>query len=292
MIRVADFDLQLTVMSGQPLAFHSDCSFGNVQNTVSYVTSSGAISVKHTGTSLSGALEYSYGGEYTDESARAEITRRFGLDHDMSSIYARIGTDDLMKEAVSQLHGMRITRNDPWETLLCFIVSQFNNIKRIRNTTRMLISRFGEGIDTASGKRFPGPERFANASLSSIRACGTGFRDVYIKKAAKACSMDFDLSELGSYPYAEAKARLMGLPGVGDKVADCVLLFGYGKLEAFPIDTWVKKTVESLYFKGSNMPVRKIHEFAYEQWGDMRGYAQQYLFWHGRESGFGGRLDA
>jgi N-glycosylase/DNA lyase len=107
---------------------------------------------------------------------------------------------------------------------------------------------------------------------------GAGFRAKYIRSVAQACSESFDLDRLYRKGYEEAKEQLMELDGIGDKVADCILLFGYGKLAAFPIDVWIKRVVEHDYFRGRRKSVKEIHRFAEERWDGYAGYAQQYLY--------------
>jgi N-glycosylase/DNA lyase len=184
---------------------------------------------------------------------------------------------------------MRVTRNDPWEATLCFIISQYNNVKRIRLITKNIINRFGSDITDANGKAvaksFPTYEDLAVVPTKEFAACGAGFRARYIKEAAEYCSSNIRLNKLGRLDYHDLKEELMGIRGVGDKVADCIALMGYGKLEAFPIDVWVKRTMERIYFKGRNAKIKDLHAFAVERFGNYCGYAQQYLFWHGRNLG-------
>lgn len=271
------FNLKATIESGQPLTFHADYSKSDGSEFLSYVTSSGRVDAAFAGPAMR---------LLPSSDAVEDVSVRLGMDHDIKRIYKRISTDKFMEEAIRAYEGMRVTRNDPWETTLCFVVSQFNNLKRIRGSVRDMIARFGEVHVTANGTRarlFPNQDSLYNASEKSVFACGTGFRAKYIKSIARSCVENgFEFGPLNRMPYAKAKERLMELDGIGDKVADCILLFAYGKYEAFPIDTWVKRVVENIYFKGETKSVRQIHEFAEQKWGKHAGYAQQYLFWHGR----------
>jgi N-glycosylase/DNA lyase len=277
MLIIKDFSLRHTIESGQPLAFYSDYTRQHGKEELRYVTQKGIIWFR-----LSGErADYTFEGEYTKSSAGEEIRRRFSIDEDIMHIYKSISTDEFMAKAIKEFHGLRITCNDPWETALCFVVSQFNNIKRIRGIMRNLINEFGPVYDGIH--LFPGPEQIADSSTARIRACGTGFRDRYIKRLAEEFSSGFDAKRLYRMKYDDAKAKLMALDGIGDKVADCILLFGYNKLEAFPIDVWVKRVMEKAYFNGRKTSMRQIHDFSAERWGKYRGYAQQYIFWYGRE---------
>ncbi len=184
-----------------------------------------------------------------------------------------------------------MTQNDPWETLLCFMISQFNNVKRIRMIAKNIINRFGapikDDMDNVIARSFPTSAALARASRAEILSCGTGFRDKYLKEAAEFCTHNMDLYSLRPKPYKEIKENLMEISGVGDKVADCIALMGYGKTEACPIDVWMKRILEHVYFKGRKQRIGKLHEFVEDRWGAYAGYAQQYLFWNGRGSSTG-----
>ncbi len=279
-----EINLRASVESGQPLAFYADYENSGEAESVRYVTQLGVISMTRRDKNPD-RLYYSFFGGYSESSAFDEIRIRFGLDHDMRTIYSSIRTDPFMEQAVSALYGMRVTENMPWEATLCFLVSQFNNIKRIRGIIKNLINRFGKTIQ-AEGRivhLFPSPEAVAKASIGELMQCGAGFRARYIKSTALAFYKNPEYSELRGMEYSELKERLMELDGVGDKVADCILLFGYAKLEAFPIDVWIKRIVENIYFEGAEKKPAEIHDFAHSKWGGYAGYAQQYLFWRGRE---------
>ena len=170
MIPITDFNLRYTVESGQPLTFYSSYSNHAGVEGLKYVTMLGEIELK----ARKAHIDYTFSGDYTDKSAEAEVISRFALKEDMKSIYKKIGTDDFMSEAISNFYGMRITKNDPWEATLCFVISQFNNLKRIRGIIHNLIGTFGE--DTGKYRLFPTPETISSADVKTIRACGTGFR--------------------------------------------------------------------------------------------------------------------
>ncbi len=282
MINTSDFSLRHTIESGQPLTFYSNYSQSNGIESLKYVTMKGEISLSVKDDKIS----YDYAGDYSENSARKEILERFSLKEDMGQIYKGIGTDKFMNKAIKDFHGMRITRNDPWETTMCFLISQFNNMKRIRLIVNNLINQFGETKD--GYKLFPTPEAIAQTDLRTLRKCGTGFRDKYLLSVAQDFSSGFDKNRLYKMKYDDAKQKLMELDGIGDKVADCILLFGYNKLEAFPIDTWVKRGVEYVYFNKRKKTIKRIHEFVESRWPTQYlGYAQQYLYWQCRENNIG-----
>lgn len=282
MISVSDFNLRHTIESGQPLTFYSNYSKAAGKELLSYATMEGRISIALS----AGKISYRFAGDYTDTSAKQEIISRFNLDYDMKRMYKSINTDEFMAEAIKGFYGMRITKNDPWEATLCFVISQFNNLKRIRGIIRSIGARFGE--EREGYRLFPTAQSLAKADKATIRACGTGFRDKYIKSVAEEFAFSFDKKRLYAMNYQDAKRKLMELDGIGDKVADCILLFGYNKLEAFPIDTWVKRVMERVYFNGRTMTIKRLHGFADKRWqSEYLGYVQQYIFWHGRENKIG-----
>ncbi len=274
------FDMKNSIESGQPLAFHSQCSESNGTFHARYSTSEGAMSASYNKEAKK--LNYSWEGGYTKESARKEVARRFCINDDMQSIYGKISTDDFMTDAISAYKGMRVTCNDPWETTLCFILSQFNNMKRIRNSVRMLANSYGQQLDGTGERLFPSADDISKAGISDLMRHGAGFRAKYIKGAAETCSESLDLQSLYKMDYETAKETLMEINGIGDKVADCILLFAYRKMESFPIDVWVKRVLEKVYFNGKKKPIKELHTFAADRWDGMEGYAQQYLFWHAR----------
>ncbi len=291
MIYANDFNLRLSIESGQPLTFSSDYkAVGKKLELLTYVTQKGRIHVESAkNNSRDSIINFDYSGDYTRQSAEREVRTRLGLTDDLQEIYAKINTDQFMDNAISALYGMRVTHNDPWETTLCFLVSQFNNIKRIRLIIRRLINEYGEEqkLDGEVFHLFPTSESLSRATVQELMKCGTGFRAKYIRSVAEQCSNNVDLGKFYKMNYAKAKEELMELDGIGDKVADCILLMGYNKYEAFPIDTWIKRVVERVYFKGRKKSIKAIHEFASRRWGGFEGYAQQYLFESGRRNKIG-----
>jgi N-glycosylase/DNA lyase len=266
-----NFDVKHTIESGQPLTFLADCDWK--KNRFSYVENGKKVTFKVSGSPSNMTLTLARGAPNSIEDA----VQRFRLNEDLSSVYGKINTDKFMHSAISQYKGMRLTKNDPWETTVCFVLSQYSNIKRIKQNVRSVVDTFG--TKTVDGStRFPTSEELSAASEKQLRGLGLGFRAKYLKNAAEYCTNNIDLDRLGRKEYSLLKDSLMEIEGVGDKVADCIALMGYGRLEAFPIDVWVKRTMEKAYFKGKEQKIADIHEFASDQWGKHRGYAQQYIF--------------
>ncbi len=279
-IKVSDFDLKHTFESAQPLTFFGDFS----NNSVFYVSQYMPILVNYLGDSSDGTLS---AVTIDDKWAKKELTKRFRLNDDMKKIYKQINTDKYLDSSIKRYRGMRVTLNDPWETTVCFIISQFNNVKRIRGIIKNIVDKYGAQIEADGekvAKTFPTSEELMNATTRDLLACGTGFRAKYIQHAAEYCTNNLDLNKLNPKKYDKLKEELLEINGIGDKVADCIILMGYGNFNAFPVDVWIKRTMEQLYFKGKKQSMRKIKDLAEENWHDMRGYAQQYLFHDSRSN--------
>ncbi len=215
----------------------------------------------------------------------------FDLDRDYSLIKKQLATcDSIMKKAISFGHGIRILNQDPWETLISFIISANNNIDRIGKTIENICRVYGDKL-IWQGKAyytFPSPQILANGDMDILRKCGCGYRDKYILSTANMVAADVNrLYELRNLPYDEAFEYLLEFPGVGPKVADCVLLFSLGKSEAFPVDVWIRRIVEYLYFNGEDINSKDLKRLAMGKFGDLAGFAQQYLFYYARENNIG-----
>lgn len=205
-----------------------------------------------------------------------------GLDEPLAAIEAELIQDRVLRRILPHTSGIAIMRQDPWECLVSFVVSAFNNIPKIELSLDRLARRFGRGIATAAWA-FPPPRRLAAARVSELRRCALGYRAPYVQAVARQiASGQVDLDALGHLAAKQARGILLTLPGVGEKVADCVLLFAYGKGEVFPVDVWVKRAVEQWYFHGQRQTERQIQEFARRRFGPLAGYAQQHLFYFSR----------
>ncbi len=282
-ISVNLFNLKYTFESGQPITFYGD--YDTIKRRLVYTPDNTQINLKTEENTENTTITFS-GINRPSSQPRSEIIKRFRLKDDLERMYDAINTDEHMANAIHEYNGMRITLNEPWETILCFITSQFNSLKRIRIIMKNLIYTFGAPIYDVNNKllyyAFPQPERISEAKIEELMACGAGFRSKYIIEAATYCNNTLNLDKIRNLNYFELKEELMSIHGIGDKVADCIALMGYGKLEAFPIDVWVKRCVEKLYFKNENISIKKIHKFAEDKWGEFAGLAQQYVFWYGR----------
>jgi N-glycosylase/DNA lyase len=205
------------------------------------------------------------------------------LDEPLGPILSTFPRDPAMVEAVRACRGLRILRQDPWECLASFILSSTKQVVQIRQIVELLCRRFGQNVPSPAGCRpaysFPTPCAIAAATERSLRACKMGFRAPYLMETARQVAEGrIDLADLPGLSLAEARDRLMGLPGVGRKIADCVLLFACGFPEAFPVDVWVSRALRELYFAGRNPRPAEVLDFSERYFGEQGGYAQQYLF--------------
>lgn len=209
-----------------------------------------------------------------DEEEYTRVWRKFfSFDRDWTAIRADIeARSPELKEAAAGAEGIRILTQDRFEALVSFIISQCNNIPRIKGLVEALSEKYGERIEGAGGKcayAFPTPEAILARPLSELTALKVGYRDEYIYSACRAVC-DGILDEISAAPTtAEAEKIILSMHGIGKKVAACVLLFGFGRYDAFPVDVWMKRALERL-FPG----VRD-----YSAFGPYAGVAQQYMFY-------------
>jgi len=221
----------------------------------------------------------------TDGAVDAERLRRyFALDQDLPTILRAIDVDPTIHDAIQSYAGLRIIRQDLWECLASFILSSFNNITRLQGMIERLCRRFGARHNGHHWWTFPEPAAIAGAPERTLRALGLGFRAPYLKAAARLMADGrLDAARLRRLSYDEAKEILLTVPGVGDKVADCIALFGLQRYEAFPIDVWTERVLRGYVRR---RPTRtRLHQFARRHFGPYAGYAQQYLYHHARHAG-------
>ena len=172
------------------------------------------------------------------------------------------------------MRGLRIVKMDEWECLVSFMLATYANIPRISKMIETLSTRFGERIadDTSA---FPNIARLRKASDQELRRCGLGYRAEYVRAVCEELE-EADLARMRRLGSEQLRRELKSLPGVGDKVADCVSLFGFGRLEAFPIDVWMERALGRLY--GQKGSYERLRRFAAERFGPYAGYAQEYLY--------------
>tara|TARA_Y100000996_G_C22556809_1_gene655764 strand:+ start:2158 stop:3048 length:891 start_codon:yes stop_codon:yes gene_type:complete len=204
------------------------------------------------------------------------------LNDDMKKIYSEISNDKYISSAIETYSGLHLLNQNPWETLITFICSSNNNIPRIRQLVNAMSVNFGQKVEDDFGTfhLFPSSTELHFAGEQSLRAIGLGFRAKYVAAAAKLdVSNTININDLIDKNYQESLEQLTNIPGVGDKVANCILLFSLNKLEAFPVDVWIKRVLREIYIDDTlAIPDTKIRNWAQEKFGQYSGYANQYLF--------------
>jgi len=242
-----------------------------------------------------------YSAELEFEGVTSEFVKcYFGLNDDLELIIRTIGKDDYIKAALHRFEGLRIVRQEPWECLISFICATYKSIAAIQQMLNKISIKFGEkrvfeGLDLYI---FPSAKTLAFASENGLLECGLGYRAKYVQATAKKiCEEKFDLKSLKSMPYLEARNKLVEFPGVGLKVADCVLLFSLEKMEALPVDVWIKRVILNHYASQlpetlvkkllshnslTNGEYEKLNAFGRSYFGRYAGYAQEYLFHYER----------
>lgn len=249
------------------------------------VIKNGVVEITKT-TPNSVTIEYKIHSENEKSKYEEDLKEYFDLNTDYSKIKSIISKDDVnLQKAIKYGEGIRILNQDPWEMLISFIISAANNIPRISKTIENISKKYGKEIIFKDEKYylFPTPEELSKATIEELRALNLGFRDKYVYCATRmVCNGELDLEQLINMGYIEAKKELKRVAGVGDKVADCILLFSMKKHEAFPVDTWIKKVMAELYNESKD--IKKIANFAAEKFGEHAGIAQQYLFYYMREN--------
>ena len=221
------------------------------------------------------------------EQLEAFLRHYLDLERDLPTILNAVDIDPFIHRSIETFWGMRILNQEVWECLASFILSQNNNVPRIKGIIRTISVRFGEKItlDDSVDYSFPTPQVLAEAGVETLYDCGLGYRAPYVWTVSSAVAAGaFDLAALKNMPYADAKRELIGFKGIGEKVADCICLFSLGHAQALPIDVWVKRIIEQLYLK-RKASIREIRQFAEHYFGEHLGYAQQYLFHYARTVG-------
>lgn len=236
-----------------------------------------------------------------------EVTRIFDLEFDIDKFYNYLSLDEKLKPAIDFCRGLRLfLAKDPFEAMVSSIASANNSIARWTKSIAKIREKWGNPIDFPSGTfySFPTPTRLMSVyeddfeeyeargrsieiecCNKNLKACGVGYRAPYMKKTSEIISIENNLHELANMKYEEAFETVLSLPGVGPKVADCILLYGYGFRESFPSDVWIKRIISHLYFNDKDISVEKVRDFGMEQYGNYAGYVQLYLFHYARKSG-------
>ena len=236
-----------------------------------------------------------------------ELRKIYNLDFDLEGFYSFLSDDEKLIDSIDFCRGLRLfIAKDPFECIISSICSANNSIARWTKSVDKIKSNWGNRFEFDEGifYDFPSPNQFLDFFETPIeeadadghcyeigcynrnlKSCGVGYRAPYMKKASQMLIDEIDLNEIFKMDYEEAFDIVLDMPGVGPKVADCILLYGFGFEEAFPSDVWIKRIVSHLYFDGEEISAEKTREFGMEHFGDYAGYAQLYLFHYARKSG-------
>jgi len=279
------FDLAITLNSGQ--VFHwerAGAGFcGTIEDRAAYVEQRGDI----LGAKVASASSQCSEGYAQD--VHATVSHYFALDHPLDEICASFPSDPFMNAARDFCRGLRIIRQPKWECLATFICSSMKQVAHIRQISRALRQRFGERKEICGHEvfSFPSPGGVARASEPELRKCGLGYRAKNLWATAKCvASGEAPLESWSPLPDGKLREQLCHLPGVGAKVANCVMLFAYERIKAFPIDVWIERVLRQKYFpRKRKVTSASLVEFAANYFGTHGGYAQQYLFHHARMTG-------
>ncbi len=207
----------------------------------------------------------------------------FRLDDDLEKIYSGINKDKLMDSLIRKYRGLRLIRQDPWECLVSYICSSNNTIKNITSSIKRMCECFGREIESGYYS-FPAPEALSEVQPGEMVQCRLGFRAPRVLELASLITRnEFDLYGIKDLSYREGREELVKINGVGNKIADCVLLFAFGKLESFPVDTHIEQIMDRFYsenFRETKKSKEReaIAEFARGYFGKYSGYAQEYLY--------------
>lgn len=214
----------------------------------------------------------------------AAVKRYFDLERDLTPLYALLGREERLAPVRESLRGLRLIRQDAWEGLACFILSSNNNVKRIRHIWKNLTAYYSSR--RRSGRQgFPSAAEIAASHERVLRELGLGYRAPFLWASAKFVAHNPEcLDYVREAGYEEAVERVIAFPGIGPKVADCVLLYAFQKYEAFPVDVWILRAMRKLYFGNRKVSEKRVHEFARKRWKSDAGYVQQYIF-HGARTG-------
>src|SRR6266704_1598083 len=279
-IPALDFDLAMTLDSGQ--VFHWE----KIDNGFTGTIGDHGVYVEQRGDVLKLCRKERILDGLKPSSFARSVANYFALDHPLAEICASFPRDATMDTARTVCRGLRIIRQPKWECLATFICSSMKQVAHIRQISLALRNRFGDQRKVGSGvvHTFPSPQRIARASENELRECKLGYRAKTLRATARLVSSDeCDLESWSALPDGNLQKNLCELPGVGVKIANCVMLFAYARLRAFPIDVWIERVLRQHYFsRRRKMSARRLRQFSETYFGEHGGYAQQYLFHHAR----------
>ena len=254
-IKCGDFNLQATLESGQVFGFEKE------NGAYRGVILGQPVRLRQN----DGSIHFE-----SQKLSAATVRHYFDLDRDLAEIYSILDSEPCLAPFYRPLKGLRLIRQDSWEALACFIVSSNNNVKRIMGIHKNLVSHFNG---------FPSAKQISKTHERILRQLGLGYRAPFLLNTAQFLSTNPQyLEAVRSADYEEARTRVAAFPGIGPKVADCVLLYGFHRLDAFPVDVWILRAMRRFYFRGRRVSEARVHAFGRRRWGALAGYVQQYLF--------------
>ncbi len=244
-------------------------------------------------------IDFNFTGDISKKEAISRLNYIYDLDFDLNKFYKYLSDHEELREMSEFCRGLRLfLANDPFECIISSICSANNSIKRWTKSISDIKEKWGNNY-------FDNFYTFPDKSLikdiyededeellfeknpcgNNLKSCGVGYRAPYIKKVSQIFTFEMNLCQFTEMSYDEAFESILKVPGVGPKVADCILLYGFNFKEAFPSDVWIKRIVSYLYFDGKDISVSKVRDFGMEKFGDYAGYVQLYLFHYARMSG-------
>ncbi|MBI2550698.1 hypothetical protein HYV83_06005 [Candidatus Woesearchaeota archaeon] len=300
MLQIRDFNLKATLESGQLFRYHGS------GDDFYYVVAGDAIIKIRQNRNGSGV-------EYGCSSDSFDVKKFLGLNHSYGKIIKSISRDEKIAAAIRNHYGLRVLEQEPWECTASFICSAFSNIPRIKQCIEKVAMAFGSSIEFDGFTTFSFPQPQQINDFAKLKMCGLGYRAKYLFETARIfsnnseyyslqhnsaasgmCNRTLSDLHLRKLSYEEAKKRVIELPGVGSKVADCILLFSCGFYEAFPVDVWIHRAMSRMYgselrefaaergLKAKKTGEKLIGDYARLRFGKYCGYAQQFLFHHAR----------
>nr|WP_295159796.1 DNA glycosylase [uncultured Methanobrevibacter sp.] len=303
MIIKTPIDLELTQLSGQtsqPPWMEVDGTFSNVVNVDGKPV---IFNVRQSGE----FFDFDFEGDISQDEAVSKLSYIFDLDFDLDNFYKYLGNHAELSEMSKFCNGLRLfLAPDPFECIISSICSANNSIKRWTKSISQIKQNWGN--QHGDYYTFPQSNDLLNVYLddeeesdlsdisdiesctNNLKNCGVGYRAPYMRKASELFTDEMDLHDISKMSYDEAFESILKVPGVGPKVADCILLYGFNFREAFPSDVWIKRIVSHLYFDGKDISVAKVREFGMEEFGKNAGYVQLYLFHYARKSGLMSKL--
>jgi N-glycosylase/DNA lyase len=290
-------DLDATLLSGQTSEPQWDLEGGDYSDVEEFGGRAVRYRVRQTGTTEKPRLKITITTDGHNASLAEIVSDHIidvlRLDDDLNAFYRTFGPTekDVISETFPQLIGLRLMRgNNLFESLISSISTQHNSILLWTKSVKLIRATYGRPARLSDGSTihlFPKPEALAAVSEPNLEKTGLTYRAKYVIEAARRVrDGELKLEELRSQDYEMAKTKLMELPGIGPKVADCFLLYGLGKTEAAPVDIWIHRIVRKLYFQGANVSTEKVARFLRERYGSWAGYVQLYLFHYARKTRF------